>query len=454
MTDERQVIVVGGGAGGLMAAGRAAEQGARVLLLEKTDRPAKKLLITGQTRCNLTNTRPIGAFLEMFGPNGQFLRNAFYRFFRDDLLALLARYGVPTKTAPDGKVFPASDDARDVVRALERYCADGRIEVRTRTHVTGIETAAEEVQGVRTERGVYPASAVVLATGGASYPGTGSSGDGYAMAAALGHRIVRPRPALVPLVVREADLAGRMQGVSLADVRLTVWQCRAEEIDPRQTPATEFGRGLGRRRPPPPVVACRRGNVMLTHNGLGGPATLLASLAALDALERGPVSVSIDLRPDLDFEQTRVRLQAQFTQHGRRSLRGVLRAIVAPKMVEPLLDLSGVSPEKPAHEITADERERLALLLKALRFNVVGPLSMAAAIVTAGGVALDEIDPRTCGSRLLSGLFFCGEVMDLDADTGGYNLQAVFSTGSIAGESAAAYAAADHLDGRTTDDRE
>ena len=440
MTSAR-IIVVGGGAGGLMAAGRAAERGARVLLLEKTDRLAQKVLISGRTRCNVTNELDLAGFLSMFGPNGRFLRNAFHRFFRDDLLAFLARYGVETKTEAGGKVFPASDDARDVVRALERYVRDGGVEVGAGVRVTGIEVADGRVRGVRTEGGTFAADAVVLATGGASYPGTGSSGDGYGMAAAAGHRIVKLRPALVPLVVREADLARRMQGVSLEGVRVTAWQCAAEAIDPARTPAYDSGRGIAR-RPRPPVIESRSGNVMMTHNGLGGPATLLLSLAAVDALEQGAVSVSVDLRPDLDLAGLRQWLQAQLVEHGRRTGRGVLRAILPPKMADPLLELARLPAEKVAHQVTAEERDRLALLLKALRFNVVGPLSMtsqsaAAAIVTAGGVALDEIDPRTMASRLVAGLFLCGEVMDLDADTGGYNLQAAFSTGFVAGDSVA-----------------
>lgn len=207
--------MVGGGASGMMAAGRAAAIGARVLLIEKSNSPGKKILISGKTRCNLTNTRDIDDFIAQFGDNGRFLHGAFHRFFRDDLLVLMERYGVPTKTERGGRVFPASDDAGDVVRALEKYMADGGVEVRTGARVTGIVVENGRATGVRTEKGPHPAEAVVLATGGTSYPETGSTGDGYRMAAAVGHTIVKLRPALVPLVVEEIERAKSMQGVSL-----------------------------------------------------------------------------------------------------------------------------------------------------------------------------------------------------------------------------------------------
>ncbi len=445
------VLVVGAGAGGLMAAGRAAEMGAQVLLLEKTERPGKKILISGKTRCNLTNVRAMDEFVAMYGPNGRFLRSAFHRFFRDDLVALLARYGVETKVERGGRIFPASDDAGDVVAALERYLAEGGVELRTQTHVTNIQVERNQVFNknlvsrvldVQTAQGDYPADAVILATGGASYPGTGSTGDGYKMAQALGHTIVKLRPALVPLAVcdDEVERAKSMQGVSLRNVRLTAFQCRADEIDPHLTPAYDTGRGLPK-RPRPPIIESRQGELMMTHFGLGGPVTLLMSLAVTEALECGPVSVSIDLKPALDEKQLRQRLQRDFDRYSKRSFHNILKELLPQKMIGPFVQLSGIQPDKPGHQINAEERERLLGLLKSLRFNIKRPLPMSAAIVTAGGVSLKEIDPRSMASRLVKGLYFCGEVMDIDADTGGYNLQAAFSTGYVAGESAAAYAA-------------
>jgi len=438
-THHCRVIVIGAGAGGMMAAGRAAEAGAEVLALEKTDGPGKKILISGKTRCNLTNSKDLAEFLLMYGPNGRFLHGAFHRFFRDDLLALLKRHGVETKTERGGRIFPVSDDARDVVRALRRHMADHGAELRARARAVEIEIAEGRVVGVRTERGSLPAAAAILATGGASFPSTGSTGDGYEMAAAAGHTIVKLRPALAPLVVRETALARSMQGVSLRNVRLTAFRCAAGEIAPSLAPAADVGRGIAGKRPRPPVIESRMGEMMITHFGLGGPIALQMSLAIVDALEGGPVSVSIDLKPALTEPQLRERLRRDFAEHGRRAYRTILKDLLPHKMIEPFVALTRVAPDKPAHQIAADERERLLRLLKSLRFDIKGPLPMSAAMATAGGVSLGEIDPRTMASRLVVGLYFCGEVMDLDADTGGYNLQAAFSTGYVAGEQAAAY---------------
>jgi hypothetical protein len=423
----------------MMAAGRAAELGARVLLIEKTNSPGKKILISGKTRCNLTNTRDIDDFIAQFGDNGRFLHGAFHRFFRDDLLALMERYGVPTKTERGGRVFPASDDAGDVVRALEKYMAEGEVEVRTGARVTGIVVENGRATSVRTDQETYRAKAVILAAGGASYPETGSTGDGYRMAAALGHTIVKLRPALVPLVVEEIERAKSMQGVSLRNVRLTAFQCRADEIDPSLTPGADAGRGLRGKKPRPPVIESRMGEALFTHFGIGGPVTLRMSLAIIDALEKGPVSVSIDLKPALDGGQLRQRLQRDFDTYSKRGLRNILKGLLPQKMIDPFVTMRGIPAEKVGSQITAEEREGLLGLLKSLRFNIKSPLPMAAAMVTAGGVSLKEIDPRTMASRLVEGLFFCGEVMDIDADTGGFNLQAAFSTGYVAGESAAEF---------------
>lgn len=435
--DPDRVIVVGAGAGGMMAAGRAAETGARVLLLEKTDGPGKKILVSGKSRCNLTNIRDIESFLSMYGPNGRFLHGAFHRFFRDDLLEFLKRYGVETKVERGGRIFPVSDDAADVVRAFRRYLKEQGATVRTGIAVEGVAVREGVVQGVRTEEGLLPARAVVLATGGATWPATGSTGDGYRIAAALGHAVTKLRPALVPLVVMEVERAKAMQGVSLKNVRLTAFRCPAEEIDPTLAPAEDVGRGLEARRRKGPVVESRMGEMIFTHFGIGGPITLLMSLSVVDALAEGPVGVMIDLKPALSAVELRARLQRDFDSFGKRGFRGLLAGLLPHKMIEPFIEMTGIPADRPGHQISAAERERLLGLLKALRFNIRGALPLTSAIVTAGGVALKEIDPKTMASRLVQGLFFCGEVMDIDADTGGYNLQAAFSTGFVAGEAAA-----------------
>ena len=435
---DRRVVVIGAGASGMMAAGRAAELGAEVLLLEKMRRPGKKILISGRTRCNLTNARELDDFIAMYGPNGRFLYSAFGRFFRDDLLAFLQQYAVETKAEPDGRIFPASDDAREVVTALRRYIADRGVRSKTGVRATTLQVEAGRATGVQTEQGMYRATAVILATGGASYPGTGSTGDGYRMAEAVGHTLVKLRPSLVPLAVHEVELARSMQGVSLRNVRLTAYRCRAEEIDPSLTPTTDVGRGTGHDRAPGQVIESRLGDMVMTHFGIGGPITLQMSLAVVDAMENGPVSVSIDLQPTVNEKQLHQQLQKDFERHGKRSYRRFLAELLPHRMVEPFVEMSGIPPDKNGSRISAEERARLVGLLKSLRFNIKGPLAIEAAMVTAGGVSLKDVNPRTMASRLVAGLFFCGEVLDLDADTGGYNLQAAFSTGYVAGEEAAA----------------
>lgn len=434
-----RVIVVGAGASGMMAAGRAAESGANVLLLEKTDGLGKKILVSGKSRCNLTNASELQDFLSMYGTNGRFLHNAFRRFFRDELIAFLKRYGVETKVERGGRIFPVSDDASDVVAAFRRYLKGYGVKILKGVPVTGIAVRKGCVEGVRTVREIVPAGAVILATGGASWPSTGSSGDGYRMASALGHTVTKLRPALVPLVVEEAERAKAMQGVSLRNVRLTAFRGPADSIDPERVRAEDIGRGLKIRSRRSPVIESRMGEMLFTHFGIGGPITLLMSLAVVDALAEGPVSVSIDLKPALSKDQLRERLQRDFDRFGKRGFRNLLAGLLPHKMIETVVEMTGIPADRPGHQINAGDRETLLSLLKSFRFNVRGPLPLSAAIVTAGGVALDEIDPRTMASRLVSGLFFCGEVMDIDADTGGYNLQASFSTGFVAGEKAATF---------------
>jgi len=374
----------------------------------------------------------------MFGPNGRFLHGVFHRWFREELLALLGRYGVETKVERGGRIFPASDDAADVVNALRRYLADQGVDLKTEVRVTGIALRDGRVAGIRTEAGLLPAGAVILATGGATWPATGSSGDGYPMAAALGHTVTKLRPALVPLVVAEIERAKSMQGVSLRNVRLTAFRLPAERIDPALTPAKDCGRGIDTKRRRGPVIESRMGEMLFTHFGIGGPITLLMSLSVVDALAEGPVGVSIDLKPAL------TRKSSGFASSGTSiiSANGVSGASSPASSAQDDRTLcrdDRYSPERPGHQIAAGERERLLSLLKSLRFNIKGPLPLSSAIVTAGGVSLKEVDPRTMASRIVDGLFFCGEVLDLDADTGGYNLQAAFSTGYVAGEEAASF---------------
>ena len=440
-TDEKvygDVIVVGGGAAGLMAAGRAAQIGSSVLLLEKTDSCGKKILVSGKTRCNLTNSAELKNFISMYGENGRFLFSAFHNFFRPELLDFFNNHGLATKVERGGRLFPVSDDAHDVVRVFQKYLAENKVQIKLNSKVIEVIIKDNAVCGVKTQNGNYRCKAVILAAGGATWPSTGSTGDGYKISAALGHKIVKLKPALVPLIVKEQKLAQSMQGVSLRNVRATAFQGEADSIDSAITPDCIYGRGE-KKSPRPPVIESRFGEMLFTHFGLGGPIILLMSLSVVEAMGKGPVSILIDLKPALTRKQLHKRLQRDMDNSSKRKIAGIIKEYLPSKMIEPFIEQTGIDKEKLAHQITASEREKVVEVLKALRFNIKSTLSMEKAIVTAGGVALDEIDPRTMASKLITGLYFCGEVMDIDADTGGYNLQAAFSTGYLAGEKAAEY---------------
>jgi hypothetical protein len=374
----------------------------------------------------------------MYGVNGRFLYNAFHHFFRPELLSFLTHYGVAAKLERGGRIFPVSDDAHDVVRALENYVDDYKVQIELNAKVIGIGGVEGTFFEIQTSQANYQTKAVILATGGATWPQTGSTGDGYKISSELGHTIVALKPALVPLIVEEIDLARAMQGVSLRNVRATAFEGKAQEVDETLTPQVNYGRGE-KKSPHPPVIESRFGEMLFTHFGLGGPLILLMSLAVVEALAKSPVSILIDLKPALTREQLRLRLQKDFDISGKRKIGGIIKEYLPGKMVEPFVNLTGIDQEKQAHQINAREKEKIIELLKALRFNVKSALPLANAIVTAGGVSLSEIDPRTMASQLIPGLYFCGEIMDIDADTGGYNLQAAFSTGYVAGESAAKY---------------
>ena len=409
-----------------MAAGQAAELGAETLLLEKMKRPGNKLRITGKGRCNLTNVTPLSEFIAHFGPNGRFLRQAFSRLFTPELVAFFEELGVRTVTERGGRVFPASGRAQDVVDALVRWVGERGVTLRTRSPVKQLLVEGGRVVGVRVSGSqvssgkpgfssagqVYRADGVIVATGGASYPATGSTGDGYRLAAVVGHTIVPIRPALVPLETA-GDVAPRLQGLSLRHVTARVWV-------------------NGRKR------AEAFGEMLFTHFGLSGPIILSLSRQAVDALRLGQrVVLSIDLKPALDERKLDARLLRDLDTHGKQQFRTLLEALLPRKLIPVCIDLTSISPYKMGHQITAQERRRLRTWLKDFRLEVTGYRSFTEAIITAGGVDTREIDPRTMASRLVEGLYFTGEVLDVDADTGGYNLQAAFSTGWLAGRAAA-----------------
>ncbi len=413
-----QVVVVGGGAAGLMAAGEAAALGAPTLLLERMARLGTKLRITGKGRCNLTNTAEIDEFLAHFAfpdaesPSRFFLRNAFARFFAPDLMALFEDLGVPTVVERGGRVFPASNDAHQVAEALVRFTREEGVKIRLQSRVARLVCDGGRVQGIALENGErVAAGAVVVATGGASYPKTGSSGDGYRLAEQVGHSIVPIRPALVPLVI-EGSEPRAMMGLSLRNVEVRLLQ-----------DGQEFARDFG--------------EMLFTHYGVSGPIILTLSGPVVARLGQGQVEMSINLKPALSSEKLDARLQRDLDRFGKRTYQNLLKGLLPQKMIGVMVARTGIPADKPGHQITTEERGRLRELLHDFRLTIVGHRPLDEAIVTAGGVDTQEVDPRTMASRLVQGLYFAGEVLDVQADTGGYNLQAAFSTGHVAGRSAA-----------------
>ncbi|MDD5765992.1 MAG: NAD(P)/FAD-dependent oxidoreductase [Candidatus Marinimicrobia bacterium] len=413
-----RVVVIGGGAAGLIAAGAASQFGAHVTIIEKMERPGRKLRITGKGRCNLTNDTPLDEFLNHFGKNSRFLKPAFYQFFVKDLLILLGSQGIETVVERGNRIFPASNQAQDVVDALTGWVKRQGTTLMPKTKADRIIIENGQIVGVSVvdlqtmEKEIVSADSVILSTGGMSYPLTGSTGDGYKLASAVGHSIVPIRPALIPLIT-SGETAQNLQGLSLKNVAASLW------IDGKKQ-ASEFG------------------EMLFTHFGLSGPIILTLSKQAVDALnEKKKVSVSIDLKPALDDIKLDARLLRDFGAHGKMQYRKILHELLPPKMIPVCIESTGIPPDKLCSQITGEERKHLRLWLKDFRLEVVGHRPISEAIITAGGVNLKEIDPKTMGSRLVKGLHFAGEVLDIDADTGGYNLQAAFSTGWLAGKSAA-----------------
>jgi predicted Rossmann fold flavoprotein len=407
------VLIIGGGAAGLLAAGHAASLGARTIILEKKSIPGRKLAITGKGRCNLTNIAELSEFIKHFGSNGRFLRQAFSHFFSHDLVALLGELGVPVDTERGGRVFPVSEQAGDIVEALVRWAKGYRVQLKTDMPVDRLIIENNKIIGVRLrDKTQYLTDSVIIATGGVSYPLTGSTGDGYRLAESCGHKIIPVRPSLIPLETH-SNIAQRMQGLSLKNVSASLW------IDGRKK-AEEFG------------------EMLFTHFGVSGPIILTLSRLFVDAIRaKKQTTLVIDLKPALDHHKLDERLLRDIDEHGKQKY-GVLIKGLLPRLMIPIcIEQTGINPDKLAHQISASERKRLRLWLKDFRLEVTGYRPIKEAIITAGGVNVKEIDPKTMQSRFIDGLYFAGEVLDIDGDTGGYNLQAAFSTGWLAGQSAA-----------------
>ena len=404
-----KIIVIGAGPGGMMAAVKAAENGAEVLLLEKMNRVGKKMLITGKGRCNITNAADVPEIIRNITGNGRFLYSALQSFDNQDVMRFFQEHGVEIKVERGQRVFPVSDKAQDAVDAMYMYLHELGVKIRTEARVRDILTAEGHAAGVRLIDGeILSASAVILATGGASYPGTGSTGDGYAMAEALGHTIVPLRPSLVPLETEE-DWPLAAQGLSLRNVRVQL-------LADGQKIAEEFG------------------EMMFTHFGVTGPIILSLSRPAAQALADGSmVELSINLKPALTPEQLDARLQRDFLKYQRKQLKNALHDLLPSKLIEPVLDLSYLDPDAFVHQTSKEQRLRLAEVLQHMVLTVSRTRPLAEAIVTAGGIATREINPKTMESKKVPGLYLVGEVVDVDAFTGGYNLQAAFSMGAAAG---------------------
>ena len=415
------VLVIGAGPAGLMAAGQAAAAGARVRVLERMERPARKLRITGKGRCNFTNSAEQAAFLKNFHRGGPFLRSSFARFFNTELIDFLASIGVLSIEERGGRVFPASQKGQDLVDALLRWCRKQGAQLSTGVRAVSLDLADQRVGGVvfrpaesddTRDDCRQPARSVIITTGGASYPATGSTGDGYRLAASAGHGLHPIAPALVPLETR-GETASRLQGLSLLNVR-----CRILIDD--SCAATHFG------------------ELLFTHFGVSGPIVLSASDLAVNALQAGKrVRLSLDFKPALDHKQLDQRLQRDLEARGRQQMNNLLRGLLPQKLIPVCLEQTGIPPDRTGNQLTTRERKTLRVWLKDFQLEVSGHRSFEEAIITAGGIPLTEVDPRSMASKLVSGLYFAGEVLDIHADTGGYNLQAAFSTGWMAGRAAA-----------------
>lgn len=412
------VLVVGGGPAGMMAALWAARAGAAVTLLERNEKLGKKLYITGKGRCNVTNTADFEEFFRQVPRNPRFLQAAARGYSHADLRAFLEEWGVPTVEERGGRVFPASQKASDVTRALTRALEASGVQVRLKARVSALRCEGEMVNGVVLEGGeALAACAVVVATGGASYPATGSTGDGFAFAKAAEHTVHPPLPSLVPLITRDRWPL-ELQGLSLKNVRLTA------QLDGK-------------------IVFSELGEMLFTHFGVSGP--LVLELSSHVPAERwGDCEVWLDTKPGLSDQQLDARLQRDFAALSRKELGHALPGLLPSRMAGIMPALCGIPAEKPVHQITREERGRLCALLKAIPLPIAGPRPIDEAIVTRGGVEVKEINPSTMASKRAPGLYFAGEVIDVDAHTGGFNLQIAFSTGALAGAAAARYAASVH----------
>lgn len=407
-----QVLIVGGGAAGIFAAISAARQGARVTLIEKNKSLGVKLLITGKGRCNLTNIGDVDSIIANFPDNGVFLYSALYQFSNDNLIQLLTELNVETKVERGGRVFPVSDKAKDVVNALTSYLKKLKVDLKLSTKVDGLKIDKGRIVGVLVDQKLLKAEAVIITTGGLSYPRTGSTGDGFRWAESVGHKVTPLYPSLVPLEVKE-QWAKELAGLTLKNVKVVAYQKNRK-------------------------VAAQFGEMLFTHFGVSGPIILSLSRFIVPLLnEKQEIHLEIDLKPALALEKLDDRVKRDLNKYTNKQLKNSLQDLLPKALITPVIELSQIPMDKQCNQITKEERLRIVKLLKHLPITIVKARSFHEAIVTHGGVDIKEIDPTTMESKLIKGLYFAGEVIDIDAFTGGYNLQAAFSTGFVAGQAAA-----------------
>lgn len=432
------VIVIGGGPAGMMAAGRAAECGARVALLEKNASLGQKLLITGGGRSNVTNAEfDEHIFLAKFGTAAKFLYSPLSQFGVQSTIDFFHGRGMPTKVEAEKRVFPVSDSAQSVWDALVSYMRAGNVTILTGMAVTGLEASHGLLSGVRMKNGqVLTAHSYILATGGQSRPETGSTGDGFRWLETIGHTIVAPRPALVPLRVRESWIA-ELAGVSFPDAKMTYFQkekkIETSEARPPHSSVVEHGRAC----PPSfPALGCGRGKMLFTHTGLSGPLVLNMSRGISEFLQYGEVVVSFDFLAERNIGEVDQDIQTLFETQKNKQVKNSLDGLLVPALIPVLLRLAHINPETPVHSVTRDERMALARLVKDFRLTVTGLLDVDKAIVTSGGVPLEEVDCKYMRSRKFTNLYLVGDVLNIDRPSGGYSLQLCWTTGYVAGTAA------------------
>lgn len=405
----KRVVIIGGGAAGLMAAVIAGREGAQVTLLEKMNYLGKKMGITGKGRCNVTNAAPMSEFIKNTPGNGKFLYGAYERFSNQDLLQLLNEAGLETKVERGGRVFPASDSALDVRNTFMKLLKSYGVDVHLEEGAQEIIVEDGKVAAVKTKNETYPADAVLIATGGKSYPATGSTGDGYNLANKLGHKVTDIRPSLVPIVTEEVWVKDLM-GLSLRNVELSV-------VAKNKVQAKMFG------------------EMMFTHFGITGPIVLSLSHTVGKLMRKKnieTIGLDINLKPALSVEKLDKRIQKDFELYSKKQLINGLKDLLPQRLIPLVIQLAGLDPHKPINQISKAERDSLVYIIQHLPLTVKGLRPVEEAIVTAGGLSLKEFNPKTMESKLVPGLYGAGEVLDIDAFTGGYNLQAAFSTGYVA----------------------